>query len=401
MRNLYARRPPMALAAVSVAAGWGAIYCVGKWLLQLVLDPVHEDVRLFYVAAEAGRRYGWSRIYDQDTLRALSSSFPPGERQIDAVLTYIHPPLLAWIFAPLTVFPEPVAYMIWAGILLAALVVAWYVSAPYAGLAKLTLLLAALALWPMLTVFYFGQPVTIVMALLALAWWLTCKERPVAAGAMVALATFLKPQDMLLVPAALLVSGHFRVVAGWAAGCVGLAVGSAVALGPEGLMGWWGALQNGQASSSHLGYTLAHALGLGVPTFALWFIQGAAALVVAFRQRRKPEIVFAAGILGSVTVAFHFHLADYSVLVLAAWLVLRSAPPVWHRLWMVVGFTAMQVTATSLGAPIAQLVWDASWLAILMVDSLRRGDSPVRLRPADGSRAPGQDPAPARVLTRL
>ena len=155
---LVVRRPPLWLAAAAVASGWAALYTIGRWTLLFAVDPVHEDVRLTYVAAQAGLRYGWPTIYDQAILRSLSQSFPAGQRHIDSLYTYVNPPLLAWLFAPLTAFPEPVAYGLWTLFSLGALIAAWRIAAPYTGAAKLTLLLVSIGLWPVMLAFYFGQP---------------------------------------------------------------------------------------------------------------------------------------------------------------------------------------------------------------------------------------------------
>jgi len=88
-------RPPLWLAAAAVAAGWGAIYDIGRWVAAFVTFPAHEDVRIYYVAAQAGLRYGWATIYDIPTLRSLSSGFAGGQTNIDSSATYISPPLLA------------------------------------------------------------------------------------------------------------------------------------------------------------------------------------------------------------------------------------------------------------------------------------------------------------------
>jgi Glycosyltransferase family 87 len=362
------RRPPLWLAAAAVASGWAAIYSIGRWILLFALGPVHEDVRMTYVAAEAGLRYGWSTIYDPATLSALSKSFPANVSHIDSLYTYLNPPLLAWLFAPLTVFSEPLAYVLWTVLSLAALVLAWRIAAPYSGLAKITLLLLAIGLWPVLLAFYFGQPSMILLALVAAAWWFCAHDRPLAAGAALALATFLKPQDVILVPVALLVSGRYRSVAGWMAGCAVLSLASIATLGSSGLISWYEALKLGQANSAHTEYTLAYLFGFGPWTYALWGLQGAAALFVARRRKVEPEMVFTAGVLGSAAVAFHFHELDYSVLVLAGWLFLCTSPPLWHRLWLLVGVATMQVMTYGLAAP--QLIWDASWLAILAAGSV-------------------------------
>ena len=369
------RRPPLWLAAAAVAAGWGAVYSIGRWIILFAFGPVHQDMRFTYVAAKAGLRYGWSTIYDAATLHSLSTSFPSSQQYIGGSLTYINPPLLAWLFVPFTAVPEPVAYALWAVVSLASLVWAWHIAAPYTGLAKITLLLVALALWPVLLAFYYGQPSMVLLLLVAVAWWLCAHDRPLAAGAALALATFLKPQVVALVPLALLVSGRYRPVLGWVLAGAVLGVASIVTLGPAGLMGWWHALQAVQADPAHASNTLARVFGLGPLTYALWALQGAAALLVARWRRRELEVVFAAGILGSAAVAFHFHEWDYTILVLAVWLVLRTSPSRGHRLWLVAGVLPMQLmtygpAAAGLVLIGPQLVWDAVWLAILAAGGL-------------------------------
>ena len=364
-------RPPLWLAAGAVASGWAAVYSIGRWIAYFVQHPIHEDVRLIYVAAEAGRRYGWSTIYDEGTLRTLSSSFPADDRTIDSVLTYLHPPLLAWIFAPLTVFPEPVAYVLWTAISVAALVFAWHLAAPYQGLAKLTLLLVAIGLWPVMQAFYYGQPTFLVIALVAVAWWLSRRDQMLVAGIALALATALKPQVVFMIPICLLVAGRFKAVVGWAGACAVLAALSAVALGPAGLASYWEALRLGQADVGHTFFTVAYLFGLhlGPATYAVLAVQGIACLYVAWSRREDLDIVFAAGLLGTLMVSIHLHQPDYSNLVLAAWLVLRGTPSLAHRLWFGVGIVTMQVL--TLGQPVPQLLWDAGWLTILGVGGIK------------------------------
>jgi hypothetical protein len=373
----HSARPPLWLAAAAVAAAWGAVYCIARWTVFYALLPIHEDVRITYVAAEAGLRYGWSAIYDLPTLRALSSVFPASQHHIDSSATYINPPLWAWLFAPLTLFSEPVAYALWSLVSLAALVWAWHIAAPYTGLARATLLLVAVAMWPVLLSFYFGQPTIVMLGLVATAWWLCARDRPLAAGVALALATALKPQIVFLVPVALLVSGRYRPFIGWAAAGAVLTLATAVTLGPAGLTSWWQALKLVQGDSAHAYYTLAYLFGFGPLTYLLWAIQATAAMLVARWRRAELEVVFAAGILGSVAVAFHLHQADYSMLILAAWLVLRTSPPLWHRIWLLAGIATLQ--SVTLGPPTLELIWDAGWLAILVVTSYQRGRAPVRM----------------------
>jgi len=218
--------------------------------------------------------------------------------------------------------------------------------------------------------------------MLAASWWLCTRDRPLASGVALALATFIKPQLVAMIPLVLLASGRPRYVASWMIGCALLGAATIVTLGSSGLISWWHALQGVQADPAQTAETLAHLFGLGPLTYAMWSVQGAAALFIAYR-RREPEIVFAAGILGSAAIAFHFHEWDYSNLILAAWLVLRTSPNLLHRLWLVVGVVPMQLMTYQashaelfLVAP--QLAWDALWLAILVAGSLGKTETSAR-----------------------
>src|SRR6266576_6885806 len=120
-------RPPLWLAAAALAAAWAALYDIAVWVVLFARQPVHPDFRIFYLAAEAGLRYGWASIYDLPTLRALSSSFPASQNYIDPALPFINPPVFAWLIAPLTAFPLPIAYALWSAVSLASLIWAWYI----------------------------------------------------------------------------------------------------------------------------------------------------------------------------------------------------------------------------------------------------------------------------------
>jgi len=375
----HTSRPPLWLAAAALVAGWAALYDVVTWVILFVRQPIHPDFRIFYVAAEAGLRYGWASIYDLTTLRALSASFPAGQNYITPAVPFINPPVFAWLIAPLTALPFAVAYALWSAISLAALIWAWYLAAPYSGLRKIALLLAALALWPVLDAFYYGQPTLVIVGLLATTWWMCTKDRPLAAGAALALATALKPHTVILVPVALLISGRYRPALSWAVVSSVLAVACVIALGPAGLNNALQTLEYGQTDTGQAQFTLAYIFGTGLLTYALEAAQGIAALVIAWRSRANLNVVFAAGLLGSLAFAFHLHQYDYAELILAAWLILRTSPPLWQRLSLLAGAATLQ--AISLGNPLPQLLWDFGWLVILGVTAFTSAGS------ADKSRA--------------
>jgi hypothetical protein len=97
--------------------------------------------------------------------------------------------------------------------------------------------------------------------------------------------------------------------------------------------------------------------------------------VIARRTRADLNVVFALGIVGSLAFAFHLHQYDYIELILAAWLILHSAPPLWHRVWLLVGIACLQML--EIGQPIPQLVWDAGWLVILGVSGFAATGAPA------------------------
>ncbi len=358
------RRPPLALAVATLAAGWGAAYSAGRWVYGFVTYPVHEDVRYDYVAAQAGLRFGWSHIYDWDVLRGLSAHF--AESSIGTGGTYVSPPLLAWLFVPLVGFPEPVAYLVWTLLSLAALVWMWHVAAPFRGLRRIALLLLAAALWPVLQAFFYGQPAIPLLAAVATSWWLLSRDRVVLAGLALAFATFLKPQVVFLIPVCLLASRRFAPVLSWAGACVALAAVSALSLGQSGLEAYWKTLTQVQQDASHSYFTIAYLLGPGPLAYAVLGLQAAACAWISWRRRDELEVVFALGLLGSLMASIHLHDTDYTNVVLAAWLVRRRSASVAHMAWLGLGVVTMQLV--TLGLPGPQLLWDAGWLVFIAFD---------------------------------
>jgi hypothetical protein len=365
-----ATRPPLWLAAAAVANFWGVVFGV-KWLVGTFIDdPYGNDFRAYYAAAKVGLSAGWSHIYDADMLRAASSTFPIQDQAYDSGHFFVHPPLLAWIVAPLTVLPEPSAFVLWTVIGVAAFVVAWAVACPFTGLARITLLLLGLALWSVHESLRFGQPTLLLLALIAVAWQQAKRDRVVLAGALIALAVMLKPQDVYLVPVALLASGRIRLVISFLASAAVLSIAFVLNLGSAGINGYLAATALVQSDPIHQFDTLAYVFGVGPIAYTVELSLGALAVFVAYLRRRELETVVALGLLGSLMASPHLHQPDYALDVLAAWLVLRTAPSAAHRLWLLAGIPACQFTA--IGLPLPQLLWQPGWLAVLTREAVAR-----------------------------
>jgi hypothetical protein len=314
-----------------------------------------------------GIQQGWDQIYNQGALRALIAQHLTGPDAIaNSSHPYINPPLLAWMVAPLALLPYSPAYVAWTLIGVAAFALAWWVVRPFHGLSGVTLLLIAIALWPVHYSLVLGQPVPEILALVAGAWWLIRHDRPLTAGVLLALATALKPQDVILVPVALLICRQGRVFLAWAVACALLAGLFIASLGAHGVADFWSTIVDLQADPWNHYWTWAFVAGPGLPALAIEAGVAVAALAVAWRRRANLELVIAVGLAGSILSAVYEHESDAVMLVLAAWFLLRSEGFRAARLWLLLGIVAAQTMSIGLVWPI--FTWALVWLFLLAFD---------------------------------
>lgn len=359
--------PPLWLASAAVASAWGAVFSVARWISGFQRDPADIDFRAYYYTAKLGVEQGWSQIYNQSALRALIAQHLSGsDAVVNSSHTYPNPPLLAWMVTPLTLLPYDAALVVWTTIGVAALSLTWWMASPYRGLARVTLLLLGVALWPVHYSLALGQPIPEILALVAGAWWLTRHDRHVLAGVLLGLATALKPQDVIMVPFALLLARQPRIFFSWAAACAVLAAGFAATLGTGGLIDFWNTTLEVEGDPWHHYWTWAFVAGPGLPALILESGSAVAALAVAWRQRSNLEVVIAAALIGSVLSAVHEHETDAAMFLLAAWFVLRSDARLAAKLWLVPGIVAVQATAIGLVWPV--FFWALGWLVLLGTD---------------------------------
>src|SRR5256885_4333776 len=104
--------------------------------------------------------------------------------------------------------------ILWTVLVVGAAYFAWRVVSPGDGLVRLAHLALFLGLFPTAYGLLVGQPVALVAAVVAGAWWLAQRKQPIAAGIVLSLSA-VKPQLALLVPLCLLVAGPPRVGAAW------------------------------------------------------------------------------------------------------------------------------------------------------------------------------------------
>src|SRR5256714_11605945 len=213
-----------ALAVVLVLFGFDVI----QYATLVITTPWQLDFSDFYFAARTGLTHGWDQMYN------TAVSMPALYAATGNWFPFQHTPVLAWLLAPLSLLPYPVALTIWDGFLIGCFLLCWRLLAPGSPARRLILLAAGLALYPVALGLALGQPTFVVLAGVSLSWWLLHRDRPLLAAAALALIA-VKPQSSFLVPIALLFAGRVRVFAVWALFTIALAGLSVLALGFQGL----------------------------------------------------------------------------------------------------------------------------------------------------------------------
>jgi hypothetical protein len=357
------RLPPLRLAIAAVVAGWALVFEIARLIGLVRHDPAATDFRLFYVAADAGLKWSWSSIYDPNALHLLSERFGRADSQISPDYMYQNTPILAWAVAPLTETDLPTALWIWTAINVAALVAAVWLTFPISRMARFTLLVGLLALWPTAFSLERGQPVLLTYALAIGCWYFAARRRNLAAGVLLALACVLKPQDVALLPIALLLCGFRRAAIAWLVAMIGLVAASMAVLGPVGVRGYVTALT---WTASSAGFTAAPLINVGGAHASLLLSQAAVAAVAVagmWLQRRSWNRAFAIALVGTIASGIHLHEYDYVGLVVAAGVILIEPTSLRMLCWLMVGVVCAQLPSIGVRLPI--LFWESAWLAIL------------------------------------
>jgi len=357
--------PPLWLSASAVAAAITVAFGVRRWIDHFTTDPAGQDLSLHVLAARIGLTHGWSHIYDIDLQRQGAAAI--GSRiVIDSMHVFVSPPPAAWMVVPLAYQPPATSFLAWSVISLAAFGAAGWLIIPGTRFARITVLLVSLAIWPVHYEFWQGQTVVATLALLGLSYWLLERDQWVWCGLAMAAAFCFKPQDALLVPAALLVSGRWRPVAAFAGAGLVISLAFAATLGPSGLFSWLSDLAFIHSDPHNAPLTYSFLFGQNAIATGVELALGAAALVLAWSRRSRLDLVFCLGLVGTTMSAAYLHEHDISILVLGAWVMLRGRPGVVQRAWLLVGLVAAQ--AISIGQPIPMLLWEPAWMVLLALE---------------------------------
>jgi len=350
-----------ALAVVLVLFGFDVI----QYLTFVIKTPWQLDFSDFYFAARTGLTHGWAEMYN------TSLSMPALYAATGNWFPFQHTPLFAWLLAPLSLLPYPVALTIWDGFLFGCFLLCWRLLTQGSAGRRLILLVAGLALYPVVLGLALGQPTLVVLAGVSLGWWLLRHDRTMLAAAALALIA-VKPQSSFLVPIALLLAGRVRLFATWALFTVALAGLSVLALGFQGLHDWQHAIAIAYQLPGIRFNSVGSVIGPGpLATAVNVTAAGVALLIARLAARGGIELPIAAGLSGSVLATPYLSVHDLSALLIAAWLILRLDPPSWLKALMVVGYLPFFfANALFMHGPF--LLLECAWLVALLAFAIQR-----------------------------
>jgi hypothetical protein len=257
------------------------------------------------------------------------------------------------------VFGAAGVVLIWVTASAAGLIAAWRIAAPGSGPSRVIWLLGAFAWYPVLYSLALAQPDVILALVVAAGWKLAQSGKPFLAGAVLGLSV-LKPQLTLLLPLVLLMSGRWKIAGAWAGTAAALAIVSLLVIGNQGLADYLSLINEARGVANNRYYTLAYLLGPYLLSYIAQGIVVAITVVGAYLNRHASlERLFALGLVATMLGSTYWHVQDFTILVLAAWLFWRDHPPAWQRWWLLVIAIAGEFAwpLTPLPILVGVLVW--------------------------------------------
>ena len=226
----------VALCGVSVVLGFAGRTFLGR--------PLGGDFVEFYTVGKILNNYAPARVYDLPLATSLQHAALPSMAETQ-MLVFGQGPYIASLFRPFALLPYAWAYVSWLGfsaaLYIAGLALLFRAMRMNAEDRKTGFLLALSSAPFLFETWIGGQMAVVVFFLWALFFWCLENERRVLAGVVLALCLF-KP-TLVVLPALMLVLGRrWRVVGGFAAGGIAMALLSIATVGLDGCRAWLRAL---------------------------------------------------------------------------------------------------------------------------------------------------------------
>ncbi len=382
------RRRSAARLAVFAALALLAEFSIARLVVIVATLYPSSDFAVYRAAALVGLRHGWPAMYNPGLIHAAVGAVAPGMTW----QLYVNPPLVAWLALPLAALPYPAAYVVWCAAMATALAASFLILTPPGRSARWLAALVCLAFFPTVLAVISGQVTGLAVLGLALTWHLSRKGSDGWAGVALALAFALKPNILLLVPAAYLLAGRWRLLSGFLLAGLVLAAAAFVAIGTSGLVAWYMAegLMQGQAIN-HI-FTLTDIFA-AEPARRLQIAAGLVAALAVWRRRGEISTPLIVGLVATVATAEHLNAHDLVVLLVAAALQAREQVRMGALL-----AAALTIAAGSAVIMVAWIPWNLPEAWLLPLELAWLVQLAVRPAPAAGTVAGW---APRRITDRL
>jgi hypothetical protein len=303
--------------------------------VALALVPLTNRARVettdfvnFYIGASIVQAGDGAKLYERETQDAAFKSILGHT----STQYFLHPAFEAAAFAPITLLSLEQAFILWTLINVALLgllplilmrCIPLVVERPYLGQLGFCFL-------PALTALVLGQDSVLLLFLIASSYLLLRKEREVAAGLMLSLATIKFQYVLILVPL-LLSARKLRVGAGFGLGCAFLGVACSLITGPRGLLQYFRFINSFEAHSGYGGLnpTLmvnvrGFLAGVGWTSHSSFYVVAVGAALcylgaVASRsacESQRRSLAFALYVTISLAAAPYAHFPDMTILLL-------------------------------------------------------------------------------------
>ena len=202
--------------------------------------PLGGDFIEFYVIGKILNSFAAARIYDLELAVGLQHSILPSMAQTQ-MLVYAHAPYVALLFRPFAMLPYSWAYIAW--LIFSAALYSWGVHLLFKAVQlpekyRITAFLLAVSFTPFIFETWIGGQLSVVVFFIwVLFFYCVLNGQNVMAGIVLALALF-KP-TLIALPLLMLIFGRrWRVLTGFAAGALSMALLSLQTAGLEGCRAW-------------------------------------------------------------------------------------------------------------------------------------------------------------------
>ena len=316
----------------------GLGFCVGIFISSQYCAYLGTDFRGYYASAQITWEHGFASVYDPrlqaEAQQELNHHCPDSSSRAP-LLTVSMPylPVFVLLFLPLPLIDFTSSYYIWSAVSLVVLFLYLLRFARSLGQhPKITPLLQWMICLPVLANLTLGQVNVFLVICLGEFVRRHIRGQDRISGLWVA-AMLIKPHLLIILLPGLLAARKWKILTGFSAGALGVAVISLLLAGWQGVTASINLAAQFAGSLIQTGPTmtnwraLALNLGLFLPTWATWALAGSGALVTAaavlslwykFSQPNSKQILLlvSAACTAAITISWHAHF--YLLMVLIA-----------------------------------------------------------------------------------